>query len=407
LNKQNPKAKQLDLARRMAAMFTGTILGQGLLFIASLILLSKNPDFIGNVGTGYGLAMMLTMVCDWGGSTTQRQNANRMPNLALAKKYAALRIPVAVVVAIILLVIISNHLPNMEISFFLLGATPGIILFSVNTSGLLDVIDQHATHAYWQGLPAAALALSLLFLNEADSLVCGIIFSAGCLTMISIQSWLTFKNADLMRCSPNSQNPNTPPQLKELFIEGAYILTCNLPGQVLARAIPTIFAAEGLPKIAAIYNLIKQSQGLLNQAVSLLRRAEYVRATERVSKAFSIKNMFHSQGVSIVLGLFLGIITTVALALLSEHLNLPISAITIAFIQSSVWLTTSAYFFHLQLNNKNSHQAFFGLIVLAIFFTLYFLYSPESIVSIISLEIAASILSFMAVILGSRKIFSK
>lgn len=379
----------------------GSLIGQGLFFATSAYFLHSNPTLIGDVSTGYGSAILLSMIVDWGGATTQRQFSNHDLNTDLLWRYFKTRSPIAMIAAVGTFTLYAQGVPNPQVASFLIGATPGILSYAMNLSGALDVLDRNANHAYLQALPTTLLSAYLLISDGPTALMAGLYYSSGCAFQAIGQMLLT--STHLSQRSSHQRSDSGPTDVKKILTEGIYVLSTNLPGQLISRLVPITLTATDHSSAAATYNFLKQSQGLINQIVTLARRAEYNLALSKIKSKATIIGLIGAQKYSIFLGLTTGTIGYILLICLSSKLQLEQSTLQLSLLQSLVWVAISSHFFHLQLQGNNLHHATYSLFLLASFAIAFSWVQPTLVAEIISLELASSIVSFMLLKYLTRK----
>jgi hypothetical protein len=377
---------------RILAMLTGTLTGQGILFIVTANLLTIKANIIGDITTGYGISALLSIVADWGGSITQRQ-INVIDNeTKVFQQYAKIRFPIGLLIAFAAIQSYYLSLPNQAVSEFIIGSLVGIITFCFNTSGVLDISDTKARHAYWQGLPATFLSCYLMFSSNLNPLLAGLSFSAGCFCLMGIQTWMIHSNKPNKNYSATKHVAINKINNKFIFREGLVVLATNLPGQIIARLISATLVSQNLSSSAGIYNFIKQSQGILNQTVTLLRRAEYNKALNYIKSDTNRVSNFKIQKLSIVLGVIIGIAGNFIILLFTDKLKITHHTIIASFTQSIIWLFSSSIFFRYQLQGNNSRQAIYSGCIAMTYCPIYLMTNFHNVAFIIWLEIAISMI---------------
>ena len=377
-----------EVMARTATMLVGTALGQGAFLVTSLMYLKRDSGFIGNIGTAYGIIVSTQILIDWGGTTSQRQLGNLFSPSSIAKRFIFFRMPIGMLAAVLLAFAAIAGWLTPTASEFILYALPTIVASTCNLTGLLDIVDKRAAHTIGHGLPVAALSIYLLSSDAPTAGSAGIAYSSGyCMLLV-------YQFVRVAKCKGAFEHlPSLNISSGKILAEGVLILGATLPGQIATRMAAILLLSIEQPTLAAIYNTVKQGQGLLTQVVTLIRRAEYGRALSVLERAKSQTTpmIAKSQQFSLGTGGVLALVYGIAVAVLARHDEdlylLGIAAST----QTFVWLLTSSYFFHFQLMRRNSVQAMYGIIHLAFFATVIFLFSPNTPSLLILAEVLCSL----------------
>jgi len=384
---------------RCISLLTGAALGQGAFLLTSIYYLTTDPHKIGKIGTGYGLASLAILIIDWGGSVTQRQIVEGHCPKAILVSYVKTRVAPLGLIAVSLGAVLTWGDATAVVPQFLQGAALGIALSIFNITGLLDVLDVRATHGYFQGFPALGLSLCLLLAPDASPLVYGYAFSLGCVVMFAQQLLFVRGVGRKERECPLRPAPSVP----MLRSEGAKVLVASLPGQLITRMVPSVMVLASVAELAAVYNTLKQAQGLLNQVVTLLRRAEYTALQALLRSSPKRLCILRSQYVSIGGGLLVGSAGMLALWATAHATEISGSVIVAAYFQSMLWLATSSIFHVKQVRGNNGDQARYGIAIIALFVVLFLCLPSLSVELVIATEMMASLVALSLVFYMRRR----
>lgn len=382
--------------KRSVNLLLGAGLGQGMLFAAYTYGMLSNAETIGYLSTSLGIVVLLVMCLEYGGGVILRQfnNDQYLANKVVSILYCRLML-LALMLAVVGIVF-TFDLVHDYVEKFIQASLIGVVFSIFNFTGFLDVKSKYSLHALLSGLHLMLLSVFIV-LDGKDPVVAGGLVSLGLLInfVVHLVAVFLWAKKDSVRFVLKRHS------LREVVREGGYVMLASLPGQILPRFFGVFLLEFGGAITAAVYNYLKLVQGLFNQAVTILRRAEYPRLIPFYRQQFALADFMSAQRLSVIAS-FIGVALVSSLFLFHEQMVLDYGSILMIIGQSIVWFGTSLYFLWLQVQQNNKAQGFYGVLIVIIAIVLFYIVNPYDALTIIAVEIVSALLAFVVVLFLSR-----
>lgn len=386
--------------KRTLNLAAGSFIGQGSMLITSIFLLHDSNSNAGAITTALGLIALATLVVDWGGLVTQRQELTLTPNKPInIKNQINSRIPPAFLTAAAISAI--YFIEENPLTTILLFATPGIVSQAVNTFGYLDILSKNSSHGLFSGshyLTASAYILAKALNNETpEPEIIG--------TAISFSLLLTNFGSTLAAISLSKRKTKQAFSIsasRKLIKEGATITTTLIPGQIISRCAAIYLLGLNQDTAAAIYNLSKNLTSIYTQAISISRRGFYSKIYARTTKPTEYKTIFSQQIESNILSFIIIAASSITWVSL-EQTTISAAILTILGAHCLAWSISSSYYFKLQITGNNRLQSIHSISCAAITPPLIILGISKSAEGIIILETLISFTTFAFLYLANHQ----
>lgn len=387
--------------KRFLYIAFGALLSQGVLFLSYTYTMHVDMDKLGVISTALGIMSIALILIDFGGVVTLKQFEsieevfNKVLNIVIIR----------LIIFILLTFIYFSFKDAIDprIAMFLSATLTGLFFTIFNFTGLLDVVTKNSIHAVLSSPHLTVVGVALLFIEDSSYQAIGDLCTLSLIiTYIThlFYVFLYFKSKiEIKRECRNI----TAESLKYNFYEGFFILLAVLPGQVVVRFFSVYLFEKFDSSTAAIYNYAKTLQGLFNQAITLIRRAEYPNLMAFKGCSFNLINWMKAQALSLLSGV-LGMLSLFIL-IFTGLIELEVYLGIIIALQSLVWFAFSVYFVWLQIHFENKWQGFYGVMVVLFSFSVLFFNSLNDVADVFYLEIFASVSSFIALIVVKRLVF--
>jgi O-antigen/teichoic acid export membrane protein len=272
-------------------LIAGLGLGQGSIFLLQTWLMAKGRlELLSLFATHYSLAMFGIIVVDGGSSAIIARNLVQVSSghrerddfWQIVSDTMALRLLVAVLVAIGA-AIYALGLANDGFSrFYVLFGLPGLLLWAGNAVGLLDGLKLSGLSGITGSMAYAASAIGLAFAPDGSHEIAGSIlggaFSVGYLLTVAAQ-WAVLRSYGW---APRFRKV-TVAGFSRALKDGAALLFQLVPGQMILRVqlvLSTIYLGA---EATALFAYVKQLVTMATMIVAIILRVEFPRLVQILS----------------------------------------------------------------------------------------------------------------------------
>jgi O-antigen/teichoic acid export membrane protein len=304
-------------------MLLGAALGQGSLFIAqSWLIVTGKAEFLGQFAILFLASTLAYQIADWGGMPILARAAASRSSPREETELEALLASVIVTRAGVSLILFCA-----EIGFFLHSSDPfaaqyilwssfGLLLWPMNTAGILDGEGQTGLSAFTSALPLAASggALGLVqgLSDAAAGAVLGSAYSAG--SIICVAAQIALRRTNFCWSVVLVQRPRWGWFLRV----GGTIALGTIPGQLFYRAQVYVAAVIG-PDVAGFVAYTKQIVNAFGQLGGFFRRAEFPSLVKELEQHVSVSRMFRVQAQGIAFSAVSCLLLLVSSELFASH----------------------------------------------------------------------------------------
>lgn len=384
----------------MIALLAGTALGQGAMLLTSFVLLYTNNTYAGVLTTAIGIHALLVVLVDWGGLVIQRQVGTEL-RLTNPVEFAVARLPALFAVVAALVCFPSEWVGGAEVRTFLWASVPGLVVSTLNMSGLLDVSASEVRHGLLSGVNYFGIAVYVL-IGWGFELELSLTF-AGWINSCLLASFavLTFYLAT--RGTEFNRGDFCASRVGCYITQGLLVSASVLPGQLISRMVAVVLLTSAADREAASFNFLKSFSGVYAQWVAFLRRAEYRDAAAAARlRPISRGSLLLSQRRSILGGLAALAISGLALLLGGQRLGIGLLLTGAFVLHGALWLLSSSYLNGFQLRQMNWAPASHAMLTLLLAVSLLHLVQVGFAYEALAVELSASFCAFVLVMSGAR-----
>lgn len=274
---------RLNLSLLVASYFAG----QGSLFFLQTFLIQSNDyQLAAELSICVFASTFAMMIIDFGGTSilAQRVAAIALVEVSVFRSVVFTRLAACAVTALAA-AFSASSLTDYQMGF-MVGASLGVSLWTLNTMGLLDGLRSSGHAGLSSALPFVAVATAALFapkeLSYQPGLYAGAAWSAGILAAVVYQGIIVLLRAVL---ADRARDHGLP--YLELVVNMGSALLVQLPGQVYFRIQLALCSVFGGAFLTAIFVYAKQIVVGLVQLVQFIRRVEFPDLVLNLSKITS------------------------------------------------------------------------------------------------------------------------
>jgi hypothetical protein len=290
---QPPVSSKQGAFRRLVnlgMLIGGFGIGQGSIFLAQTYLVATGrTQLLALFGTHFSVAMLGIIAVEAGSLTILSAQIARLlvsgdSRDKLWQSYwetTAYRVTVALLLVIGLLIFRSLvPLPDFS-EYYLLGALPALLIWSLNGAGFLDGLQKSGISGLTGSIAYVASAVGLVMAVDASDTEAGLLTGAALSVGYGLTVVIQFGALSILGWRPRYATP-TAVGIRKAFVEESSMLAGLLPGQLYFRVQLAIAAAFLGPTATAMLVYAKQIIGAASQVAGFARRIEFPRMVQAV-----------------------------------------------------------------------------------------------------------------------------